>query len=119
MVFKESKNEESGANDYVWTYKMEDGFRTVWRFLVAAAKFGLPESILQRVQHFGSTIDNSPARVKVNHGNDGDGSSPVEETSDAITRSGSESISLSNADKNLQGAVQFAEQLVGSEDRAI
>lgn len=120
MAFEEYTNDETSATDYVWTYKMEDGFCTNSLALVTAAKFGLPESILQRAQYFGSTVGDSPTMVNsYRDGEDDVDPSPIEAPSETVTRDASEFKSSSNVEKNLQTAVQFAENVVGSKDRAI
>ena len=46
MTFEERQNGDDDP-DYIWNYRLEDGYCTNSLALVMAARFGLPEDILQ------------------------------------------------------------------------
>ena len=106
MAFEERKK-NNASSDYFWTYKMEDGFCTNSLALVTAAKFGLPDAILQRAQFFGSSIEDGRAQ--------NDEGKREESVLDANYCNGE-----SNAvEKGLERAIHFAEEVVGQKGTAI
>lgn len=125
MTFTEQSNDNDAASsvDYIWTYKMESGFCTNSLALVTAAKFGLPESILQRAKFFGGIPVGGSQQVTVDSRDNHDESLKVMRDELVVDKCNGESTddttSSSPKKKDLQRAIQFAEEIVGNEARAI
>jgi len=120
MAFQERANGDGGS-DYVWTYKMQDGFCSNSLALVTAAKFGLPDSILQRAKFFGSTLDDEQSINDLAR-NENDSELEQEEYDDAHQEShesNGKSGTPSEKKKSLQQAMYIAEEIVGKHERAI
>ena len=109
MTFDERLNGDTGPN-YVWTYLLADGFCTNSLALVTAAKFGLPESILERAKFFGTSIVDCDD-VGVSGMMD-----PTEDEEHKMLSAGEASNDKdSKVEHTLQRATNFAEQICGAE----
>lgn len=106
MTFESSKG-DTGPN-YVWTYKMDDGFCKNSLALVTAAKFGLPQSVLERAKFFGTSLNETDdVSVMVD---------PTEDEDDTSLSAGETSSNKdSKGEHSLQRATYFAEQISGVE----
>jgi hypothetical protein len=100
MAFEERQNGDDDP-DYVWTYRLEDGYCTNSLALVTAARFGLPEDILQRATFFGSSIFQG---VESN-----------ESRAECVLSNGEND----RVEKGLHCAIRLAEDILGQQGSAI
>jgi hypothetical protein len=102
MAFEERRNGDAGP-DYVWTYRLEDGYCTNSLALVTAARFGLPDEILQRAKFFGS--GSSTFKDMENN----------ESLPDCVPSNGEKD----RVENGLHRAIRFAEDILGQQGTAI
>lgn len=105
MAYEERRNGDAGP-DYVWTYKLEDGHCTNSMALVTAAKFGLPDEILQRANFFLHSVQSSSILKDLE----------ITESLPDSTQRNSETEGVENG---LDCAIRFAEDIVGRQGIAI
>jgi hypothetical protein len=103
MAFEERQNGGAGP-DYVWTYRLEDGYCTNSLALVTAARFGLPDEILQRATFFGSSTFQDMEEANNN-----------ESLPDCVPSNGEKD----GVGKGLRRAIRFAEDILGQQGTAI